>query len=286
MNSKQFWIKIGVPVVVAIISATGAYFAGGEAVKNDISIQVNNVVNPNGGSANYELDVNDLVNAYYSQSDRIKESADAIEDLREENKSIEDELRKTRKDLNAAEEKLEEKDNKIAELERENGRLNEENNKIKDILLQDNTYADSLDDLVIVKKTTKRLGDLFLIDSDEYSTSQMLEDSHGNIHTYAYKFETQDTAFARYKLNGQYDVFSAVLVTGQDTTRDAVFCVEILVDNVSVAQYKDITTAKESYTVGPISVRNADELKILVARMEGYYGETLYVTDESLSVVE
>lgn len=275
-----------VPIVAALITGVLGLWGGSQITETRIGNEVNVIINQNGAENSASLKSDDLVEAFRILQDKNEASEIKINSLTELNKSVEAELRSKDRELLSTQNMLKNEEEKNAQLKEENTRLVEENKKIKDILLQDNSYADTLDDLIKLKKTSKRLEDLHLIDSDRYEMVQALVDSHGNPHTYVYKFRTDSTAFARYKLNGQYDVFTAYAVTGQDdTSREAALCVEIWVDNQRVAQYTNITTAKESYKIGPIVVRNADELKIVVARMAGGY-ESLYIVDESLEVAE
>lgn len=284
--SEKVRDNVIVPIAAAVISGVLGLWGGGQITENHINSQVNVVINPNGTQNDSDLDFDDLVKAYHILQDENEASASKINSLTELNEAIETELNQKKDELHKTQRLMQITEEENEQLKKENDRLLAENEKVKDILLQDNTYADSLDDLVVLKKTVKRLEDLHLIDSDRYEIVQALVDSHGNPHTYVYKFRTDSTAFARYKLNGQYDVFTAYAVTGQnDTSREAALCVEIWVDNQRVAQYTNITTAKESYKIGPIVVRNADELKIVVARMAGGY-ESLYIVDESLEVTE
>lgn len=127
-----------------------------------------------------------------------------------------------------------------ASLREENKSLSNENKKIKDFLLKDGVYIDDIDDLVTVKQTTDKLSDLYLIDSEGYSVVDAVRDLYGDVHSVSYKFHPFYTAFARYRLGGNYDLFEANIATSQETGGDVHISIEVYVDGNIVKRVDDI----------------------------------------------
>lgn len=174
----------------------------------------------------------------------------------------------------------------IETLNAENDSLRTENEKLKAFLLKDNTYAESIDDLVIVKETSAKLEDLYVVDSVRYEVVDGFKDLYGDSHSVSYKLSAYDTAWVEYRLNGEYDIFNANIATTQETDRDTQMSVEVYVDGQLIKRVDDITRDTSLIELGPIVVTDGNILQIKVIKLEGRYSGICYITDDSLSTVQ
>lgn len=94
-----------------------------------------------------------------------------------------------------------------------------------------------------------------------------------------------DTAWAKFKLDGQYDTFSANIVTSEDTNRDANMSVEIYLDDVLVGRVDDVVRDEHVRPIS-VSVNGGNVLMIKVIRTNSYYSSNAYICDTSLSVLQ
>lgn len=101
----------------------------------------------------------------------------------------------------------------------------------------------------------------------------------------AYRFDASDTAWAKFKLDGQYDTFSANIVTSEDTNRDANMSVEIYLDDVLVGRVDDVVRDEHVRPIS-VSVNGGNVLMIKVIRTNSYYSSNAYICDTSLSVLQ
>lgn len=160
---------------------------------NEISIQISNVIDPSGGAPTFNTNVNvsDLLSAYENiAQENVSNSV--------ETSTLKDDNRELQKDLQNLQAEYEQSLNTLNSSE-----LLVENKKLKAFLLKENTYANDIDDLVVVKQTSIHLRDLYVIDSERYSTVEMLEDSYDNTHSVSYGFDARNLAWVEYKLDGE-----------------------------------------------------------------------------------
>lgn len=281
MRKKDIITKILVPILCAVIGAAGGSIATSHYLKNEISIQISNVIDSSSGAptSNTNVNVSDLLSAYENIAQENVSNSEEISTLKDENRELQ-------KDLQNLQGEHEQSLDTLNSLEIYNSELLVENEKLKAFLLKDNTYANDVDDLVVVKQTSKHLSDLYVIDSERYSTVEMLEDSYGNTHSVSYGFDARNLAWVEYKLNGEYDIFNARIVTTKSTGRNAKLSVEIYVDDSLAARADNITRENAYYDLGPVVISGGSKLTVKVAMLEGYKGEGIcFITDDSLSIV-
>lgn len=266
--------KVYVPVlriIASIICAIIGFFAGStyqakqtNVTSNEINLSIVNTLNGESGEINTDADLETnttlLIDAYkdikYKNESQIKE----IGDLQSEYEQI----------------------------QTESERLQQENEKLKAFLLHNNTYADDIDDLVIVEETSDRLESLFITDSEGYSSVDGVRDFHGDGHSVSYRLQANGTAYVEYKLAKKYDLFDANIITTPEIGSDVLFSVEVYLDESYLKRIDNITRDTNLVPLGPIVVTDVDRLKIKVIKMEGYWSNAAicYITDDSLKVVQ
>lgn len=94
-----------------------------------------------------------------------------------------------------------------------------------------------------------------------------------------------DTAWAKFKLDGQYDTFAANIVTSEDTNRDANMSVEIYLDDVLVGRVDDVVRDEHIRPIS-VSVNGGNVLMIKVIRTNSRYDSHAYICDTTLSVLQ
>jgi len=266
MEKDKFIVKVFVPIVCAVVGA-----AGGGILENwqnmqqnsEINISIKNVLDPEKEgisiSADLQTNTNNLITAYETAQQELEKQNNKVNTLQSDSQQMQDQI----------------------------ANLKDENAKLKDFLLKDNQYIDDLDDLVIVKPTSDKLRDLYLIDSDKYDVVEGMRDLYGDTHSVSYKLHPHSTAWAKFRLDSKYDTFNAAIATNQDTGEDVQISVEIYADDVLIKRIDNITRETNLIQVGPVSVHNVKILTIKALTLEGnsYDGGYCYITDDSLSVV-
>ena len=123
------------------------------------------------------------------------------------------------------------------------------------------------------------------LDSVDCEQVPSVKDLYGTTHSVSYRFDASDTAWAKFKLDGQYDTFSANIVTSEDTNRDANMSVEIYLDDVLVGRVDDVVRDEHVRPIS-VSVNGGNVLMIKVIRTNSYYSSNAYICDTSLSVLQ
>ncbi len=159
---------------------------------------------------------------------------------------------------------------------------------IKGTLL--NTYSsDEINSVIeqggLKRDISKRLDNLECLDSVHCEQVPSVKDLYGTTHSVSYRFDASDTAWAKFKLDGQYDTFSANIVTSEDTNRDANMSVEIYLDDVLVGRVDDVVRDEHVRPIS-VSVNGGNVLMIKVIRTNSYYSSYAYICDTSLSVLQ
>lgn len=280
MKVKTVIVKVFVPLAVAIIGCIGSYYAGQNSEKaevintqkTEIVVKIDNLLGTemaNSVSSDIvEVSVDNLANAY---------------------STIKNDLDVKTNDYNELNAKFVELQTELETLQESNEELLKENEKLKDFLLMDNTYADSVDDLVKVVRTYDRLTNLYVIDGQAYDVEEGFTDLLGNPHGESYRFRTDGSSWIKFKLDGKYDIFTANIATTSSVNRDTKLMIEIYLDDNQqpVKTISDITRDTGLMELGDVVVTNAKTMKVNVVTLEGsnWYG-WCYLTDDTLSVVK
>ena len=274
MKKDKLVVKVVVPIVCAAIAGIGG-FIGGSSYRirqnSEINVEIHNVLDLGTGEVNQSADLRESTNALIAAYEGTKQE---LEDRKSETATLQSDY--------------EQLQNQVTTLQQENTKLSDENTKLKDFLLKDNIYVDDVEDLVVVKQISDKLHNLYLIDSDKYESVEGMRDLYGDTHSVSYRLHPNSTAWAKYRLNGKYDIFNANIATNQETGEDVRISVEVYVDDALVKRVDDIVRNTNLVPLGPISVRNGEILTIKALTLEGnaYVGGYCYITDDSLSVVE
>ena len=189
---------------------------------------------------------------------------------------------------NSTKDQNEELTSEAQTLQSENAALKEQVENLKSLLL--NTYSmDEIDTVVaqgyLDEVETKRLDNLELLDSERCEQVASVRDLYGTTHSVSYKFDPWQEAWAKFKLDGQYDTFEANILTSDDTSRNANISVEIYVDDVLVGRVDNIVRDEN---VRPISV-SANGGKVLMIKAintNSKSGSFCYVSDTDLTVLQ
>ena len=189
---------------------------------------------------------------------------------------------------NSTKDQNEELTSETQALQRENAALKEQVENLKSVLL--NTYSmEEIDTVVkqgyLDEVETKRLDNLELLDSERCEQVASVRDLYGTTHSVSYKFDPWQEAWAKFKLDGQYDTFEANILTSDDTSRNANISVEIYVDDVLVGRVDNIVRDEN---VRPISV-SANGGKVLMIKAintNSKSGSFCYVSDTDLTVLQ
>lgn len=189
---------------------------------------------------------------------------------------------------NSTKDQNEELTSEAQTLQSENAALKEQVENLKSLLL--NTYSmDEIDTVVaqgyLDEVETKRLDKLELLDSERCEQVASVRDLYGTTHSVSYKFNSWQEAWAKFKLDGQYDTFEANILTSDDTSRDANISVEIYVDDVLVGRVDNIVRDEN---VRPISVSvNGGKVLMLKAINTNSESNSLcFVSDTNLTVLQ
>ena len=189
---------------------------------------------------------------------------------------------------NSTKDQNEELTSEAQTLQSENAALKEQVENLKSLLL--NTYSmDEIDTVVaqgyLDEVETKRLDNLELLDSEGCEQVASVRDLYGTTHSVSYKFDPWQEAWAKFKLDGQYDTFEANILTSDDTSRDANISVEIYVDDVLVGRVDNIVRDENLRPIS-VSVNGGKVLMIKVINTNSQSSSLCYVSDTNLTVLQ
>ncbi len=189
---------------------------------------------------------------------------------------------------NSTKDQNEELTSEAQTLQSENAALKEQVENLKSLLL--NTYSmDEIDTVVaqgyLDEVETKRLDNLELLDSEGCEQVASVRDLYGTTHSVSYKFDPWQEAWAKFKLDGQYDTFEANILTSDDTSRNANISVEIYVDDVLVGRVDNIVRDENVRPIS-VSVNGGKVLMIKVINTNSKSGSFCYVSDTDLTVLQ
>ena len=189
---------------------------------------------------------------------------------------------------NSTKDQNEELTSEAQTLQSENAALKEQVENLKSLLL--NTYSmDEIDTVVaqgyLDEVETKRLDNLELLDSEGCEQVASVRDLYGTTHSVSYKFDPWQEAWAKFKLDGQYDTFEANILTSEDTSRNANISVEIYVDDVLVGRVDNIVRDENVRPIS-VSVNGGKVLMIKVINTNSKSGSFCYVSDTDLTVLQ
>lgn len=189
---------------------------------------------------------------------------------------------------NSTKDQNEELTSEAQTLQSENAALKEQVENLKSLLL--NTYSmEEIDTVVeqgyLDEVETKRLDNLELLDSERCEQVASVRDLYGTTHSVSYKFDPWQEAWAKFKLDGQYDTFEANILTSDDTSRNANISVEIYVDDVLVGRVDNIVRDENVRPIS-VSVNGGKVLMIKVINTNSKSGSFCYVSDTDLTVLQ
>lgn len=189
---------------------------------------------------------------------------------------------------NSTKDQNEELTSETQALQRENAALKEQVENLKSVLL--NTYSmEEIDTVVkqgyLDEVETKRLDNLELLDSERCEQVASVRDLYGTTHSVSYKFDPWQEAWAKFKLDGQYDTFEANILTSDDTSRNANISVEIYVDDVLVGRVDNIVRDENVRPIS-VSVNGGKVLMIKAINTNSESGSLCYVSDTNLTVLQ
>ena len=189
---------------------------------------------------------------------------------------------------NSTKDQNEELTSEAQTLQSENAALKEQVENLKSLLL--NTYSmEEIDTVVeqgyLDEVETKRLDNLELLDSERCEQVASVRDLYGTTHSVSYKFDPWQEAWAKFKLDGQYDTFEANILTSDDTSRNANISVEIYVDDVLVGRVDNIVRDENVRPIS-VSVNGGKVLMIKVINTNSKSGSFCYVSDTNLTVLQ
>ena len=255
--------------IISVTVALNFYFKFEDLqIQNDESKTIINEININsgggsGGDTNLVEDAQALVDEY--------------KNLEEDNKNYADQV-------DALEDRVNELTQYNAELIEENADLQSKYDAAVTKLINSGVVEGEAG-IFEVEPTSKRLRDLYLIESSWYELRDVTEDAYGNSHDISYHFNPNDIASAKYKLDGLYDVFSANIVPAKEMSTDARLTAQILVGGDLVKTVPNITRDEPYYSTGPIPISGAFDIEIKIAKIEGGRNSgQCYITEDTLSV--
>lgn len=189
---------------------------------------------------------------------------------------------------NSTKDQNEELTSEAQTLQSENAALKEQVENLKSLLL--NTYSMEEIDTVVAQGyldevETKRLDNLELLDSERCEQVASVRDLYGTTHSVSYRFDPWQEAWAKFKLDGQYDTFEANILTSDDTSRDANISVEIYVDDVLVGRVDNIVRDENVRPIS-VSVNGGKVLMIKAINTNSENGSLCYVSDTNLTVLQ
>lgn len=259
-------------IICAVVTAISAIVAGGSAFQlhnvQNISQTVNgNVIQILGETGSY-------VSASTDLTDSTDELISAYRKVLDENSQYQ-----------ANQSTLQ---GQVQSLQNENDDLKNQIQILKETLL--NTYSsDEINSVIeqggLKRDISKRLDNLECLDSVNCEQVPSVKDLYGTTHSISYRFEAYDTAWAKFKLDGQYDTFVANIVTSEDTNRDANMSVEIYLDDVLVGRVDDVVRDEHIRPIS-VSVNGGNVLMIKVIRTNSCYDSHAYICDTTLSVLQ
>lgn len=273
VKKKRIKFKHIVPIITTLITTATTFFFGHEAyVMKNMTQQIN-------VSITNTLGENSAVNIT-SDTD-LSESSDeliaAYNNLRAENEELKNNYQNDQSENQV----------QVENLRLENEQLKSQVQNLKAMLL--NTYTPEevntvVESGVLKKTVTKRLDNIEFLDGEDCKQVPTVVDLYGTTHSTSYELRASGTAWGKFKLDGQYDVFSANIVTSTETNRDANIRVEFYVDDVLVA-YVDNVVRDENVRPISFSVNGGDVLMIKAVRTNDVYGSYCYITDTALTVL-
>lgn len=293
--------KNRIPVVVAVIEGLFAIAAAVlslilgsqlQQIQNQTQ-QVNvNVINSLGEQAN-SLDLSDSSNIEYVTDELIQAYLTEVD----KNKQMEDsqnasslEMQNLQNEIDALEQSNDTLVGQNKTLSQSNDELKKQIDDLKGFILEKYTISD-VDKLIeegFVKQTaTVRLDSLEWLDGENCEQVSSVKDLYGTTHSISYKMHASytGTSWAKFKLDGKYDTFSANIVTSQDTARDANISVEIYVDNVIMGRVDDIVRDENARPIN-ISVNGGNVLLIKAIGMASKRDNICFITDTEISALE
>ena len=189
---------------------------------------------------------------------------------------------------NSTKDQNEELTSEAQTLQSENAALKEQVENLKSLLL--NTYSmEEIDTVVeqgyLDEVETKRLDNLELLDSERCEQVASVRDLYGTTHSVSYKFDPWQEAWAKFKLDGQYDTFEANILTSDDTSRNANISVEIYVDDVLVGRVDNIVRDENVRPIS-VSVNGGKVLMIKAINTNSESNSLCYVSDTNLTVLQ
>ena len=189
---------------------------------------------------------------------------------------------------NSTKDQNEELTSEAQTLQSENAALKEQVENLKSLLL--NTYSmDEIDTVVaqgyLDEVESKRLDNLELLDSERCEQVASVRDLYGTTHSVSYRFDPWQEAWAKFKLDGQYDTFEANILTSDDTSRNANISVEIYVDDVLVGRVDNIVRDENVRPIS-VSVNGGKVLMIKAINTNSESGSLCYVSDTNLTVLQ
>ena len=189
---------------------------------------------------------------------------------------------------NSTKDQNEELTSEAQTLKSENAALKEQVENLKSLLLNTSSMEE-IDTVVeqgyLDEVETKRLDNLELLDSERCEQVASVRDLYGTTHSVSYKFDPWQEAWAKFKLDGQYDTFEANILTSEDTSRNANISVEIYVDDVLVGRVDNIVRDENVRPIS-VSVNGGKVLMIKAINTNSESGSLCYVSDTNLTVLQ
>lgn len=229
-------------IICAVVTAISAIVAGGSAFQlhnvQNISQTVNgNVIQILGETGSY-------VSAGTDLTDSTDELISAYRKVLDENSQYQ-----------ANQSTLQ---GQVQSLQNENDDLKNQIQILKETLL--NTYSsDEINSVIeqggLKRDISKRLDNLECLDSVNCEQVPSVKDLYGTTHSISYRFEAYDTAWAKFKLDGQYDTFVANIVTSEDTNTSSLAvmswrsCCTVSEISSSLSRYSSVRVSTASRTV-------------------------------------
>lgn len=302
MTKDKKITKVFVPIFCSVITLIGGFWGGKtyETHQNSaININIMNTLSDGSTEVNADTDLKtsttNLIDAYMNEKDENQSQLQQIDSLKNDNNQAKKELEtfqtaneKLQLENSALQAKSKNLQKENENLKTENVNLKTENEKVKAILLHDNTYAENIDDIVIVNGTFDHLENLDVNDCHRYDQVDAVKDYHGDYHSVSYRLHADDTAFVEYKLAKKYDLINANIITTLETGPNVQFNLEVYIDDQFLKRIDAITQDSSLIPLGPIVITNVDRLRIKVIKMEGDYNNKAicYITDDELSIVQ
>ena len=178
--------------------------------------------------------------------------------------------------------------NEISSLKQVNETLSNQVSNLKSFIL-DKYSSNEIDNLIskgFVKEVAPtRLDSLEYLDGENNEKVATVRDLYGTTHSVSYRMHARNEggyAWAKFKLDGQYDRFTANIVTSEDTARDACISVEIYVDGNIVSRADDIIRDETVRTISA-NVNGGNVLMIKVIGTADTYNNICFISDAELT---